>query len=333
MTPLPSRLSLWTAALFLLASPALAHVNLERPDAKRGTSYKAVFKVPHGCDGAATHTLRVEIPEGFIGVKPMPKPGWTIDTVRGAYAKSYGHYHGPLSEGVKEIQWSGGELPDAYYDEFAAAGFLAREIEPGKPLYFKVVQVCTTGENRWVEVPAEGVDPHSLDAPAAVLRIAAEAGEAAQADAATAGTLAIEDAWTRATAEGAKVGAGYLTIRNTGTAPDTLVAVEAPFAGRGEIHEMSLTDDGVMRMRALAAGVEIPAGGSVTLKPGGMHLMFLDLKEPLVAGASVPVKLTFKSGAVAEITLPVRPLGGKSDGDSGDKGGGSQHHEHHHHHH
>jgi uncharacterized protein YcnI/copper(I)-binding protein len=329
------RISIAAAALLLpLAHTADAHVSLERGEAPRGTSYKAVLKIPHGCDGSATHTVRVEIPEGYIGVKPMPKPGWTIKTTRGAYAEAHAFYHGKsLTEGVKEIEWSGGDLPDDYYDEFVANGFLAKELAPGASLYFKVVQVCAKGEERWVDVPAAGQDPHDLAAPAAVLKIAdagdhahghdhgGEAKAAAANDGTTKiGSLVIEGAWTRATAEGAKVGAGYLTIRNTGSAADTLVSVETPVAGRGEIHDMTMTD-GVMRMRRLAGGLEIPAGGTAELKPGGMHLMLMDLKAPLVEGGHVPVKLTFKSGAAGEVVLSVKPLGAKS----GDGGGHSHH--------
>jgi len=315
------------AALFT-ASPTLAHVGLEKPEAPRGKSYKAVLKIPHGCEGTATHTVTVEIPEGFIGVKPMPKAGWTVKTVRGPYAKSYGYYHGPLSEGVKEITWSGGELPDDYYDEFVASGFIAREIAD-TALYFKVVQVCAKGELRWVEVPGEGVDPHELKAPAAVLKIADDAPAKAASDAvqgasATAGSLVIEDAWLRATPLGAKVAAGYFTIRNTGSAADTLVAVDTPIAGRGEIHDMTMTN-GVMRMRRMAEGLEIAGGESATLAPGGKHLMLIDLKEPLVAGTRVQVKLTFKSSTQTTIELPVRKFG-ESAGGHGDHGDNSHPH-------
>ncbi|WP_295559357.1 DUF1775 domain-containing protein [uncultured Hyphomicrobium sp.] len=329
MTPYKLILSGCAAVLLVAGAPAHAHVGLEKAETERGKSYKAVFKIPHGCDGSPTHTVRVEIPEGFIGVKPMPKAGWTIKTARGPYAQSYGFYHGPLSEGVKQIEWSGGELSDDYYDEFVASGFIAREITD-KALYFKVVQVCAKGELAWSEVPADGVDAHDLKAPAAVLKIAAGSGDGdghahGHGDAkssggkVTVGSLAVEGAWSRATPDGAKVGAGYLTIRNTGTAADTLVSVETPVAGRGEIHDMTMTD-GVMRMRRLAEGLEIPAGGSVELKPGGMHLMLMELKQPLVEGGSVPVKLIFKSGAVADVTLSVRGLGAQ-----GDDGGHSHH--------
>lgn len=334
---LKANLPAWTALLLLASLPAHAHVSLEQREASRGSSYKAVLKIPHGCDGTATHTVRVEIPEGYIGVKPMPKPGWTIKTTRGAYAQSYGYYHGPISDGVKQIEWSGGDLPDDHYDEFVANGFIARELADSA-LFFKVVQVCDKGEERWVEVPAAGQDPHDLKAPAAVLKIADNSahdhghdhsghshGDAkattAEDGTATIGSLVVEGAFSRATAEGAKVGAGYLTIRNTGSVADTLVSVETSVAGRGEIHDMTMTD-GVMRMRRLADGIEIPAGGSVALKPGGMHLMFMDLKQRLVEGEKIVVKLTFKSGASGDVVLPVKPLGAKK----GDDHSGHSHH-------
>lgn len=320
------------AALLLLAvSPALAHVSLEKSEAPRGKSYKAVLKIPHGCKGEPTHTVRVEIPEGYIGVKPMPKAGWKIKTTSGPYAQSYSYYHGPISEGVKEVVWSGGDLPDDYYDEFIASGFVARELK-ADALYFKVTQECANGEERWVDIPAAGGNPHDLKAPAAVLKIADASDHAdhdhahhahgddhnhgssaaSEAGSAKIGAFEIEGGFSRATAEGAKVGAGYLTIRNTGTTADTLLSVETPVAARGEIHDMNMTDEGVMRMRRLADGIEIPAGGTVELKPGGKHLMLMELKQPLVAGSTVSVKLIFKSGVSGEVELPVRALG--SDG-------------------
>lgn len=311
---------------FAVSQPVLAHVSLEKPETERGRSYKAVLKVPHGCDGQATHTVRVEIPEGFIGVKPMPKAGWTVKTVRAAYAQSYGYYHGPLTEGVRQIEWSGGSLPDEFYDEFVAAGFIARELKD-QALYFKVVQICDKGELAWVDIPSPGVDPHDLKAPAARLKIAGavETAGAVTIDAKTsAGPLSVEDAWARATAEGAKVGAGYITIRNSGSTADTLVSVETAAAARGEIHDMTM-EDGIMRMRRLDA-LEIPAGGSVELKPGGKHLMFMNLKDRLIDGTTVSVKLTFKSGATLSVDLPVKPLGAGSSGHGhgDDKGSDAQ---------
>ena len=112
---------------------ASAHVTLETREAAVGAPYKAVLRVPHGCEGTATIALRVRVPDGMIAVKPMPKPGWKIDTVSGKYPKAYSHFRGAkLSEGVTEISFSGGNLPDAYYDEFVFTGFLAGDLEAGK---------------------------------------------------------------------------------------------------------------------------------------------------------------------------------------------------------
>lgn len=77
------------AVAALGASNALAHVSLETKEAAVGSTYKAVLRIPHGCEGKPTNVVRVKIPEGVIAVKPMPKAGWTLEKVKGAYAKSY----------------------------------------------------------------------------------------------------------------------------------------------------------------------------------------------------------------------------------------------------
>ena len=87
-------------------------------EAAPNSSYKAVLQVPHGCDGEATTAIRVQIPEGVIAVKPMPKAGWTLTTTRGTYAKPYENHGRTVNEGVKEIVWSGGSLADEHFDEF-----------------------------------------------------------------------------------------------------------------------------------------------------------------------------------------------------------------------
>jgi uncharacterized protein YcnI len=139
-------------AAILLASPALAHVVLDQTEATAGSGYRAVLKVGHGCDGSATKSLRVRIPEGVIQVKPMPKPGWTLTTVTAKYARTYQGLHGAsASEGVTEITWSGGSLPDAWYDEFTFKATLPDT--PGKTLLFPVLQTCDKGANDWSEDP------------------------------------------------------------------------------------------------------------------------------------------------------------------------------------
>ena len=101
-----------------LAGSAAAHVTLEQGEAAADSTYKAVLRVGHGCEGAATNVLRVQIPEGLIVAKPMPKPGWQVELKEGDYAKSYDYYGTPVTKGVKEIAWTGGNLPDNFYDEF-----------------------------------------------------------------------------------------------------------------------------------------------------------------------------------------------------------------------
>ena len=129
--------------MVLAPSAVLAHVTLEQQQTPVGTPYKIVLRVPHGCGDSATIGLIVQIPEGVIAIKPMMKPGWQIATTRGSYSKAYSYFHGAkFTEGVKEVTWSGGKLPDAFYDEFVLSAFIAGELEPGQTLYFPVVQQC-----------------------------------------------------------------------------------------------------------------------------------------------------------------------------------------------
>jgi len=147
------------AGLIVLSAKtaALAHVTLEQPQTSVGAPYKVVLRVPHGCGNSATIRLAVQIPEGVIAVKPMVKPGWQIATSRGPYAKAYSYFHGAkFDEGVKEVVWSGGTLPNAFYDEFILSVFIAGDLPPGQILYFPVVQQCEQGAHRWVDIPADG---------------------------------------------------------------------------------------------------------------------------------------------------------------------------------
>jgi uncharacterized protein YcnI len=155
--PLAMPATLLGLVIVLAPSAVLAHVTLEQQQAPVGATYKIVLRVPHGCGDSATIRLSVQIPEGVIAIKPMMKPGWQIATTRGSYSKSYSFFHGAkFTEGVKEVTWSGGKLPDAFYDEFVLSAFIAGELEPGQMLYFPVLQQCEQGEHRWVEIPAAG---------------------------------------------------------------------------------------------------------------------------------------------------------------------------------
>lgn len=161
---------IFIAAAFaaLGATQALAHVTLETQTASVGSTYKAVARVPHGCKGAATTKVRVQIPEGVIAVKPMPKAGWTLETVKGKYDRAYDNYGTPTSEGVKEVVWSGGKLLDEHYDEFVFRAYLTTDLKPDVTLYVPIVQECEGGGvERWIEIPAAGKvsDDYKFPAP------------------------------------------------------------------------------------------------------------------------------------------------------------------------
>ncbi len=125
------------------------------------------------------------------------------------------------------------------------------------------------------------------------------------------GTILVQTPWTRATPNGAKVAGGYITIINKGTAPDRLIGGSAKIAGRMEIHEMAV-DNGVMKMRELPKGLEIKPGETVELKPGGFHLMLMDLKEPAVDGGKIEGTLVFEKAGTIEIIYKVRANGAAS---------------------
>jgi periplasmic copper chaperone A len=136
------------------------------------------------------------------------------------------------------------------------------------------------------------------------------------------GDLVLEQPWARATPAGAKVAGGYLVIRNAGDTADRLVSGEVTFAERVEVHEMSLVD-GVMTMRQLPGGLEIPPGGEVTLRPGSFHLMFVGLENPLVVDTPVTATLTFERAGTVDLTFDVAPIGAmKPDTAGTDHGAG-----------
>ena len=117
----------------------------------------------------------------------------------------------------------------------------------------------------------------------------------------------IEKPWTRATPPGAKVGGGYMTIRNAGAA-DKLLSASSPAAAKIELH-VHINDNGVMKMREVPGGYAIPAKGAFELKPGGAHLMFMDLKAPFKEGAKVPVTLKFEKAGEVKAEFDVGGLG------------------------
>ena len=131
------------------------------------------------------------------------------------------------------------------------------------------------------------------------------------ADAVEAGQLLIEQAWTRATPGGAKVGAGYMSIINHGNAADRLIAGESEIAERVEIHTMTM-ENGVMRMRQLKEGLVLAPKSITELKPGGYHLMLIGLKKAIKQGDSIALQLTFEKAGTVDLTLAAAAIGAKS---------------------
>lgn len=159
--------------------------------------------------------------------------------------------------------------------------------------------------------------PHSLlraamvaGALAVVPAVSGFAVQTAVAHEFKAGTLLLKHPWTRATAKGAEMGGGFVTIVNSGSEPDKLLGGSLALAGRAEVHEMKMEGD-VMQMRQLEGGLDIPAGATVELKPGSYHLMFMKLTAQLEAGTKVKGTLTFEKAGEVPVEFAVEAIDAK----------------------
>ncbi len=116
-------------------------------------------------------------------------------------------------------------------------------------------------------------------------------------------TVVVQDAWARATVQGQKASGAFMKL--TAKENSQLVSVSSPVAGVAEVHEMKMDGD-VMKMRALPAGLELPAGKAVELKPGGYHVMLMDLKMPLQKDTTIPLTLVFKDAKGVQSTMELK---------------------------
>lgn len=144
---------------------------------------------------------------------------------------------------------------------------------------------------------------------------AEDAAPQAMAQTVEIGALKITGAWAKAMLPGQPVGGGYLTVANNGAEADRLVSVISTASPDVQIHEMKMEGD-VMKMRQLADGLEIPAGGVVQLKPSGFHLMFMAVTEPFREGGMVKVTLTFEKAGEVEVAMPVAAADAKGPGET-----------------
>jgi copper(I)-binding protein len=147
------------------------------------------------------------------------------------------------------------------------------------------------------------------------MKLAAAALLAVLSFAAHAADIEVRDAWSRATAPGAKVAAGYLEVRNPGAQADRLVSAASPLAKRVELH-VTERDGEIVKMRQVKH-YDIRARGGFVLAPGGAHLMLVDIVRPLKKGDRVPLKLRFERAGEVDVVLEVRDLAAR---------GGHQHH-------
>lgn len=173
---------LCAAALLASATTASAHVVLEDQAALAGSSYRAAFRVSHGCDGSPTTAVRVFLPAGVRGAKPMPKAGWTLAVRRESLAQPYSSHGKTVGEDVVEVSWTASSpasfLQDDWYEEFVLRAALP---ERDGALWFRVLQTCERGRLDWAETPAQGTSTRGLKAPAVLLEVLPSGPAAAHA--------------------------------------------------------------------------------------------------------------------------------------------------------
>ena len=136
------------------------------------------------------------------------------------------------------------------------------------------------------------------------------------------GSIHITQPWARATPKGASTGAAYLTVANGGAAPDRLSCLASEVSATCQIHSMSI-DNGVMKMRPVEGGLEIPPGETITLKPSGLHLMLVDLKHALEPGKTVEATLRFEKAGTVKVDFPIAAIGASAPGAATAPAGGT----------
>ncbi len=266
--------------MIVTVSCAAAHVMLDPATATPGQMIDAGFKVGHGCSGAATTGLKVEIPAGVTDIMAYDKPGWKVATEK--------------TGGGTVVTWTGGSSAPDKPDTFTVMLTVPRL--PGR-LVFPATQTCGTTEEHWSEVADASGKP--LHRPAPMLTVTASTAAA---------PVIVSDGWLRALPASVPSG-GYFTARNTGDRPVTLTGAESPACGMVMLHKSE--NQGGMSGMSDMAQVVIPAGGEVKFAPGGYHLMCMNTKPVLRPGAQVPVTLRFADGSEVTAQFTVRNAAGK----------------------
>lgn len=331
LTRLAAAGAMAACAVGAAVSAASAHAVLTPAQAQADSTWRGAVRIGHGCEGTATRLVRVTIPDGVVAVRPRAKNGWLIETTWAPYAKPVEIHGKKVSEGVKTITWKGAALADHMFDDFEFMVRITPDVAPqnGK-LYFPVYQECEKGAFDWADIPASDAAAQTSGAtasktpasrtPAPALTLTATTAAAAPAAkpasttaGATAGALAVTGGWTRATPAGARVAGAYVQVNNATARADVLLGGRFDVADKVEVHDMTMTD-GVMRMRKLDPGLDVPAGGKVELRPGGLHLMLMGLKRQLKQGEVISGVLSFRDAGEVEVALPVEAAGAPGPG-------------------
>ena len=246
----------------LLATSAHAHVTLPPGGGAAGSIYPAAFRIGHACkDASMTTAIKVRLPSGFTLIEADPRADWA------------------LTRSATEVTWTAAGAQSAL-PSGESATFVVRGRLPDKPgpIWFKVLQVCDKGSADWAEIPARDGDKPGFPA--------------ARLDVLPPGVAAVDvrDAWARVSVPGQTASGAYAKLMAPAGA--RLVGGSTPAAERVEVHEMKMDGD-IMRMRELERGLDLPANAAVELRPGGLHLMLMGLRQPLTVGSSVRLTLRF----------------------------------------
>jgi uncharacterized protein YcnI len=164
--------SLFCFFAFLFAMSAGAHVTVESSSLKPGAYTKLTFRIPHGCEGASTTKVSIQLPAGVLSVKPQVHPGWTIAMNETALDKPATLHGKQITKRISEVTWSGGVLPDEYMDEFGMSVKLPETIGA---LSFPVVQTCEKGVANWTEVVTDEHAFHMAKSPAPFIVLSGKA--------------------------------------------------------------------------------------------------------------------------------------------------------------
>lgn len=175
---IPAGLGVAAAALALSAGPALGHVTANPRQATAGGYTYHAFRVGHGCEVSPTTKVAVSIPDGVTSVKPQEVTGWEIDITMGAITP-YESDGEAVSEGVTEVSWTGGPLPDTHMQQFGLS--MKMPDRAGETIYFPVVQTCEEGVHRWIAIPVEGEEEPDEPAPGVMLLAAEGDGQGSAA--------------------------------------------------------------------------------------------------------------------------------------------------------